>query len=115
MVLPDRLFEQQRASGAWSDGVLLDVGIPDIEKERIEDAVESATGGQEWNLKFSSVYLHGTLVLPLVYEAYADQVDTARRDSLGDFGMTGKMLHVGREDDVQATSSPVAILDWQRI
>lgn len=89
--------------------------MPDIEKERIEDAVESATGGQEWNLKFSPVDLHGTLVLPLVYEAYADQLDTARRDSLGDFGMTGKMLHAILSAGVQATSSPVAILDWQRI
>lgn len=111
----DRLFEQQRASGAWSDGVLLDVGIPDIEKERVENAVESATGGQEWNLKFSPVDLHGTLVLPLVYEAYADQLDTARRDYLGDFVMTGKMLHVILSADVQATFYPVAILDRQRI
>ncbi|WP_119674415.1 hypothetical protein [Deinococcus sp. RM] len=111
----DRLFEQKRASGEWSEDVLLDVGMPKIEKERIEDAVEAATGGQEWNLKLSPVDLHGQLDLPLVYEAYGDQLDTAQSDFLGDYVMTEKMLNVILSADVQATSYPVAILDRQRI
>lgn len=111
----ERLFEQKRASGEWSADVLLDIEMPKVEKERIEDAVEEATGGQEWNLKFSPVDMHGRLDFPLVYEAYVEQLEAARSDFLGDHVMTGKMLKVILSPDVQATSYPVAVLDRQRI
>jgi len=111
----DQLYQQKTASGEWSEDVLLAIEMPKLEKERIEDAVEEATQRQEWNLKLSQLDMHGKLELPLVYEGYIDQLETARSDFLGDNVMTKKMLDIILSPEIQATSYPVAILEKQRI
>ena len=111
----DQLYERKVASGEWSKDVLLSIEMPKLEKERVEDAVEEVNQGKEWYLGFSQVDMHGSLDLPLVYEAYIDYLETIKLDFLGENIMTEKMLDIILSKTSQATSYPVSVLERQHI
>lgn len=111
----DSLYHTGLALGRWSTDDVMSLEMPGSEQVWLEELVEQATGGQEWDLALCDQALSARMGRPLVYHMYLDLLEAQASDLPSCHPAllvtTPRLRDTLLRSGVRAAVYPVAVLD----